>query len=110
MNLAHVSSLHNRRLYYRYGNYDINYKICGDYELLLRPKENLKVKFVDQLFANMAIGGISYGSFSALSEARTAKLRHKVSKPSVVWLQYFLSLIKLSCTRSITSAKTFWRQ
>ena len=101
MNLAHVSSLHNRRLYDCYGDYDIHYKICGDYELLLRPKENLKVKFVDQLFANMAIGGISFGSFDALSEARNAKLLHEVTKPSVIWLQYFLSVIMLGFNRTI---------
>jgi glycosyltransferase involved in cell wall biosynthesis len=101
MNLAHVSSLHNRQLYDRYGDYDIHFKICGDYELLLRPKENLKVKFIDQIFANMAIGGVSFGSFDALSEARNAKLRHEVNKPSIIWLQYFLSVITLVFNRTI---------
>ena len=107
MSLAHVSSLHNRRLYEIYGRYDISYKICGDYELLLRPKENLKAKFVDQLFANMAIGGISFGSFDALSEARNAKLLHKVNKPSVIWLRYFLSVLMLGFNRTIRKKKFF---
>ena len=107
MNLAHVSSLHNRRLYHSYGNYNINYKICGDYEFLLRPKENLKVKFVDKLFANMAIGGISFGSFDALREARNAKLLHKVNKPSIIWLQYFVSFLRLRLKRILYYGKLF---
>ena len=107
MSLAHVSSLHNRRLYENYGSYDISYKICGDYELLLRPKENLKAKFVDHLFANMATGGISFGSFDALREARNAKLLHEVNKPSVIWFRYFLSVIKLVFNRTIRQKRFF---
>lgn len=95
MNLAHVSALHNRRLYDTYGYYDTSYKICGDYELLLRPKGELKVKFIDKLLANMAIGGVSYGSFPALEEARQAKLKHIVkSKPSI-FFDYYYAVFKL---------------
>ena len=36
MNLAHVSSLHNRKLFEKYGYYDTTFRICGDYEFLLR--------------------------------------------------------------------------
>tara|TARA_B100000787_G_scaffold170168_1_gene164512 strand:+ start:2155 stop:2922 length:768 start_codon:yes stop_codon:yes gene_type:complete len=105
MNLAHVSSLHNRSLYERYGNYSSGYKICGDYELLLRPRHNLKVKFVDQLFANMAIGGISFGSQEALREARDIKLLHKVDRPLVIWVVYMLSVVKLSINKTIFRRK-----
>jgi len=107
MNLAHLSSLHNRRLYVLYGNYDVSYKICGDYELLLRPKSALKVKFIDELFANMAVGGISFGSFMALSEARKAKLHHKVNKRSIILMQYCLSVLMLLLNRTLFRKRLF---
>jgi len=95
MNLAHVSALHNRRLYDKYGYYDTSYKICGDYELLLRPKGELKVKFIDKLLANMAIGGVSYGSFAALEETRKAKLKHMVKSTPSIFFDYHYSVFKL---------------
>lgn len=107
MNLAHVSSLHNRRLYETYGNYDSSYKICGDYELLLRPKGSLKVKFIDELFANMAIGGISFGSFDALSEAKKAKLEHKVNKRAIIFTQYCFSVLILMLRRTLFRKRLF---
>lgn len=107
MNLAHVSALHNRRLYETYGNYDSSYKICGDYELLLRPKGLLKVKFVDALFANMAIGGISYGSFVALFEARNAKLQHKVNNRPAIFIQYYFAVLMLILKRIFFRKRLF---
>lgn len=105
MNLAHVSALHNRRLYDTYGYYDTSYKICGDYELLLRPKSALKVKFIDKILANMAIGGVSYGSFPALEEARKAKLKHKVkSNPSILF-DYYYSVFKLGLSKLILTMR-----
>ena len=101
MNLAHVSSLHNRRLYDTYGNYNSNYKICGDYEFLLRPRSSLKVRYVEKLFANMAIGGISFGSQAALVEARDIKLLHQVEAPLIIWLRYFVSAAHLFFKRRV---------
>jgi len=104
MNLAHVSSLHNRMFYEHYGIYEDKYKICGDYEILLRPRQNLKAKFVDQIFANMAVGGISFGSFEALREARDIKLLHRVDNFVVIWALFIISAVKLSIN------KTFFRR
>ena len=73
MNVAHVGSLHNKRLYEKYGNYDISYKICADYELLLRAKDGLKAGFLNQPTVNMNIGGAS-DSAAALTETERAKV------------------------------------
>jgi len=64
---AHVASLHNRRLFSEVGKFNIQYKICADYELLLRKREGLNYVFLDLIFARMLIGGASY-SYQAIRE------------------------------------------
>lgn len=73
MNVAHVGSLHNKLLYERYGVYDTSYKICADYELLLRPRARLKAGFLDIVTVNMRVGGAS-DSIAALHETERAKV------------------------------------
>jgi glycosyltransferase involved in cell wall biosynthesis len=57
--VAHPGSLHSKKLFEDYGLYDTNYKICGDYELLLRPKDKLNGFFINQITAQMTYGGAS---------------------------------------------------
>jgi len=73
MTVAHVGSLHSRALFKKYGLYDTAYRICGDYELLLRPREKLKAAYIDFVSVNMSIGGSSDSSL-ALYEAERAKV------------------------------------
>lgn len=73
MNVAHVGSMHNKRLYEKYGEYDTSYKICADYEFLLRPKASLRAGFLDIVTVDMSIGGTS-DSGAALIEAERAKI------------------------------------
>jgi len=75
MNTAHVGSLHKRTIYEKYGTYNINYKICGDYELLLRPKNELRTSFINSVTANMYLGGISNQDLRTFEEAFTAKIQ-----------------------------------
>ena len=93
MCVAHVGSLHNRELFKKFGYFDINYKITGDYELLLRAKDKLRAGFVDLLTANMQSGGIS-ASKSSLFETYLAKtLTGKVPKTKAK-LDYYIALLK----------------
>lgn len=100
MNVSHVGALHNRRLYETYGYYDTSFKICGDYELLLRPKCKLKAKFIDAIVADMAVGGVSYGP-RALIETRDAKLKNKVKSKFFIFLDYYYSWLKLSIKKRV---------
>jgi glycosyltransferase involved in cell wall biosynthesis len=68
MNTAHVGSLHHMSLFENYGIYDINFRVCGDYELLLRAGNKLKAGFVNQTLCNTRIGGISHGGTSEIFE------------------------------------------
>lgn len=75
MNVAHVASLHKRTLFQEVGQYDLRFRIAGDYELLLRKKEHLRCLFIDTCIARMATGGTSY-SIKALREAYKIRKLH----------------------------------
>lgn len=80
MNAAHVASLHNKtNLFGQIGYYDLSFKICADYELLMRKKDKLKCLFIPNHIAQMQIGGMS---FSTKAIVETFWIRHKyVSVP-----------------------------
>jgi glycosyltransferase involved in cell wall biosynthesis len=80
-NIAHPGSLHAVGLFEKYGNYDTSYKICGDYELLLRPKERLNAMFLDKITIEMTYGGASSNPImfkehykAVINTANTSKL------------------------------------
>ncbi|RYE13677.1 MAG: glycosyltransferase [Rickettsiales bacterium] len=55
----HLGSFHSRTLFESYGIFDTYFKISGDYELLLRPKDNLRSSYINKSTAMMRNGGIS---------------------------------------------------
>lgn len=81
MRVAHVGSMHHRSLFERLGQYDLSYRITGDYELLLRAKENLCASFLPMITAEMQAAGAS-DSFEALAEAKRAKI--SAGRPKVL--------------------------
>ncbi|MGQ1946424.1 glycosyltransferase family 2 protein [Geofilum sp. OHC36d9] len=62
MTVAHVGSLHSRRLFNEVGEYDLSYKICADYELLLRKRGDLRTFFLPERIARMEVGGLSFST------------------------------------------------
>ena len=97
MTTAHVGSLHHKNLFREVGNYNTDYKIVGDYELLLRKKENLSTKYIDQFTINMRAGGISI-SVAALKERYKAQRKTadlNILETSLLFLYGIFSLIKL---------------
>lgn len=73
MCIAHGASLHNKNLFNEVGTYNINFKICSDYELLLRKKSSLQVLYIDTVILQMQTGGMSF-SLNAIKE--TFKIRN----------------------------------
>lgn len=71
MSVAHPGSLHSRKLFEQYGVFNTEYKIAGDYELLLRPKDKLRALFMDIITVKMQEGGAS-DSLKALVESKKA--------------------------------------
>ena len=73
---------------YLIGGYNLNFRICADYELLLRKKQNLKYLFIDNRIARMKIGGMSF-STKAIVEAYNIRKLHN-SLPVGINEFYFL--------------------
>lgn len=69
--LAHTTSLHSASYFEKYGNFDVDYKIAGDYEILLRAKDQLKTIYIEHVTGKQRIGGISskMGVFPELRRA-----------------------------------------
>lgn len=70
--LAHPGMLHHRNLFKKNGMYDINYKICGDVEFLVRIGPDIKASFIDFCFVNMYQGGLS-GTYKSIYEGYKAR-------------------------------------
>jgi glycosyltransferase involved in cell wall biosynthesis len=62
MTIAHPGSFHHRRLFERLGRFDVNYRIVGDYELLLRARGTLRAEFMQKVTVRMSAGGLSHST------------------------------------------------
>jgi glycosyltransferase involved in cell wall biosynthesis len=105
MKPAHVGSLHHRSLFETYGVYDISYRIVGDYELLLRPRGNLKASFMNSITAVMQAGGTSDG-FPALTETRRAKIETGRRSPFLCMVELWIKQMKLALFRLEAKARS----
>ena len=97
---AHVGSMHRRRLFDTYGEYDTSYRIVGDYELLLRARGELSAAFLPQVTVAMRGGGAS-DSASALVEAARAKSKTGGRSPLLVGLDRMEAMAKFYGRRAI---------
>lgn len=86
MRVSHGSALHSRRLFNEVGFFSLNFKICADYELLLRKK--LRTKYVDREIIEMQIGGMS-NSIKGLLDTYKVK-QHRKSLPTLVNIFYLV--------------------
>jgi glycosyltransferase involved in cell wall biosynthesis len=105
MTVAHVGSLHHRSLFAEYGEFDSRYRICGDYEMLLRPKNRLRTAYLPESTAMANYGGVSnLLAGPALREARRAK---STSGGRPVWrceVEYLSARVK-----ALVRGKVRWR-
>ena len=62
MTVAHPGSLHSRSLFEKYGKFNTDIKIVGDYEFLLRAGSSLKYTFINSVTVRMRVGGVSDSS------------------------------------------------
>ena len=92
MSIPHQGVMHHRGLFEEHGKFDQNFKIAGDYELLLRELEKADAFFVPELIVTgMQEGGLSSKPSLAkitLNEFRLARLKHgiKSTPPRWIWL------------------------
>ncbi len=100
MNVAHVGSLHSKKLYKIYGEYDVSYKICADYEFLLRAKSSLRAGFLNRPTVNMSIGGAS-DSAAALIETERAKIKSGGRNKLVARFERNFAILKMHIRKCI---------
>jgi glycosyltransferase involved in cell wall biosynthesis len=107
MNIPHVGSFHNVKYFKKYGFFNTNYKIAGDYELLLRAKKELKTHKVDKITTIMSDGGISNNQVKKLylettkAKIETGKINRFISNfDYVIWiLKYKIKTLLNAFTR-----------
>lgn len=88
MNAAHVASLHNKKnLFDVIGNFDLNFKICADYDLLLRKKDKLRWLFFPVHIARMQVSGMSF-SDKAIIETYKVRKKNNTVPYMVNWLLF----------------------
>lgn len=99
-NLAHPGMLHNRECFERIGLFDIQYKICGDIDFLLRLGPNIKTGFIDDFIVYMSSGGVS-DSFMALEEGYIIRKKNRILPLMINVFEYYKLIIILSIERFI---------
>lgn len=86
MNISHGSTLHNRHLFEEIGLFSLKFRICADYELLLRKKMN--ARYVNREIIEMQIGGMS-NSVSGLIDTFHVR-RYRRSAPTMINIYYLI--------------------
>ncbi|MDB5149463.1 MAG: glycosyl transferase family 2 [Mucilaginibacter sp.] len=84
--IAHPGSLHNRLLFEKFGLFDDSYRICGDFEFLLRPGKEFKTAFMDKITVRMSQGGVSFNAGKLFTEHyRAVVSTGKLNKPAALF-------------------------
>jgi glycosyltransferase involved in cell wall biosynthesis len=93
MNTSHVGAIHSMNLFEEVGVFNSEYKICSDYDLLLRKKNKLRTGFIDEVQAVMVTGGVS-NSYKAIWETAIIKYNHNSVIVILVVLDFFIAILK----------------
>ena len=95
MNTLHTGALHHRSLFEKHGYFNKEFKIAGDYEMLLRAQNNLNAGFLNAVTIKMRIGGVSVSDISVFDEVEKAKLMHTKKSKYVCRVEKYIDIIKL---------------
>jgi hypothetical protein len=99
MCLPHPGLMHHHSLFKTVGKFNPNYRIAGDYELLLRVLKTTKPAFWPNLVCATPIGGIStipINSLKCLIEIQRAQKRNSINRISWhAFRQWISSIIRL---------------
>lgn len=92
----HVGCFHAKSLFCKYGLFDDTYKVSGDYELLLRPRDLLKSAYMPKTTVMMRDGGVSSTLlFKAIEETYRAKVKNKILRPLMGTILMYNNKMKL---------------
>ncbi len=92
--VPHPAFFIKKEVYNRHGLYNINYKIAGDYDLILRLlyKEKISTHYLPRVLVNMRTGGASNGSLAKKvkvhrEDSRAWKNNNIRPTPLTLWLK-----------------------
>jgi hypothetical protein len=89
MCVPHPATMHRRGLFVDHGNFDVTFRIAGDYELLLRELKTRDAFFISGVVMTaMRQGGVSTdpaNTLSGLHEVRLAQIKNGLRWPGLGW-------------------------
>ena len=95
----HPATIIRRDLFRQHGLFDINFKIAGDYELMLRffYRNKAHLKYLDDEFVEMELGGVSTNGLGAIIKGNIECLRAWKANGYLVpvWLFFTKPLLKV---------------
>jgi glycosyltransferase involved in cell wall biosynthesis len=98
MSIPHQSTFYRLEFFKKTGKYDNDFKIAGDYEILLRSYKNLQIKFLDSILALMLSNGVSQTQITKVfKEFTRAKLKNKDKIRATytkIYIYYIVMMIK----------------
>ena len=84
--IAHVMAAHDRSWLIRAGGYDSSFRATGDYELLLRERDGLRVRTLPAILAFMEDGGTSRQRWMPHLENFRARQKARLGTLLSIWL------------------------
>jgi glycosyltransferase involved in cell wall biosynthesis len=93
MSTIHVGAMHHQNLFKCIGRFDASYRIAGDYELMLRPRDTLRTAFMPVITVVMRAGGLS-DSTAGYYEARRAKRANEVRSSLAATVDLWIAILR----------------
>jgi glycosyltransferase involved in cell wall biosynthesis len=102
MLVAHVGALFNTRLFSINGRFNTSYRVCGDYDFLLRIGRTARAHYTCSTIANMEVGGASDSMYSIYEAVKVKWANKSCSIGSIFFIFAFdiLSICKRKIIRS----------
>lgn len=92
MYYQHQGIFARRSIFSEFGNFDLQYRICADYDWLLRVyNKGVSIAYVDVLVSYFSIGGVSAG-IDLLPEKKAICLKHL---PQILHDKYYDKIIEM---------------
>lgn len=92
--IPHPTCFVSKTIYDEFGCFDLKYKVCADYEFMLRLKEKEQVVFneIVEVITNFSIGGASY-SYDCLKETLKIRYRYGAIQRKEFYIKYVIAII-----------------
>lgn len=95
LGIVHCGSLHHITLFKKFGYFNENYQIAGDFEFLLRVGKNIKSSFHNEVILNMCNNGISRKKIrDAIQETSIILYKSPDFGRSIAIKHYFYAILR----------------